>query len=369
MHGGEMGIIGSDIDQAGVRGTQHGHTGHCACCNKRCYCFFHVWFSKPQANTGHETRFIHITTLVADEIGGFAVGAVPGDADVGGELADNFIAQAQPDFGIGQAGAHAAPRVVLAIEIGFSGWLQDQAVGQQNVVVAFQARGSLAVLTNERSGFGLEVVKCHALDTERRPGLGRFRLEILAHPGNHIPPWADRAAVQQLQFGILGDTVGAFTFGADPQTVDIAAYPARSIPGQRAAFIGILVLELIQQEEAVDRTVVHLMPAQRREGRLAVGIGQHRDRGTAGRRRIRRAVVHFRMVHRSMVHGSMVHSPMIHGAVVHALHAAMIHLAVVHRRMVHFFSGEAGRSPQHAERNGQCQQRWSCQAIEHLSLP
>ncbi|MNJ57680.1 hypothetical protein D3C77_532800 [compost metagenome] len=103
---------------------------------------------------------------------------------------------------------------------------------------------------------------------------------------------------------------------------------------------------MIQQEKAVDRAVVHVMPAQRGEGRLAVCICQHRDRGTAGcRRGINRAVVHLRVIH----------GPMVHALMLHSLHAAMIHLAVVHgltvahRRMIHFVGGEAGRSAEQAE--------------------
>src|SRR5690606_17218699 len=151
---------------------------------------------------------------------------------------------------------------MLAVEISLSGGLQDQAIGQQDVVFALQPSGSLAILANEGGGLGFEVVQRHALNTEGRPCLRRRWLEVLANPCNHIPPRANGAAVQKLQFGVFGSAVRALAFGTDPEPVYIAPDPSRGIPGQRAAFVGILILKLIQQEEAVDTAIVNLMTAQ-----------------------------------------------------------------------------------------------------------
>ncbi|CRO35182.1 hypothetical protein PAERUG_P18_London_17_VIM_2_04_10_00539 [Pseudomonas aeruginosa] len=120
------------------------------------------------------------------------------------------------------------------------------------------------------------------------------------------------------------------------RAVDVAADPAAGVPGQRAAVVGVLVFQLVEQEEAVQRAVVHLVPLQRRKGGTAVGLGRHRDRRTALagrglRRRLPRSAAHPR-------HPAMVHSLVLHGlcrggrcgAVVHPRHPAMPHPLVVH---------------------------------------
>ncbi len=209
----------------------------------------------------------------------------------------------------------------------------------------------------------------------------------LGAPQRPHPTMANGSPIQKLQLSVLGNAIRPLTFGADPQSVDIATNPSRSFPSQRAAFVCILVLKLIQQEEAVDRAVMHLMPAQRRKGSLAISIRQHRYRSTASRRWGIRAMVHHRVIHGPMVHP--LHAAMIHLAVVHVrrfghrltvFHFAVInrrgflllltraHLSVVHAwhrvcrrsgihfhgsvphcRMVHLLSSKAGRSTQHAE--------------------
>ena len=91
MHCREMRIVSADVDQAKVSCTQYPCTGRGTRYYERCNCSFHVRLSKPHADTGNETRFIHIPTLIADEVCGLAVGAAPGDAYVGCELTDDFI--------------------------------------------------------------------------------------------------------------------------------------------------------------------------------------------------------------------------------------------------------------------------------------
>ena len=51
--------------------------------------------------------------------------------DVGRKLANDFVAQAQTQFGIRQARAHSSFRIILTVEIGFRSWLEDQPIGSK----------------------------------------------------------------------------------------------------------------------------------------------------------------------------------------------------------------------------------------------
>ncbi|EOQ79655.1 hypothetical protein K652_15507 [Pseudomonas aeruginosa VRFPA02] len=230
--------------------------------------------SEPHADTGDEARLVVVLALGAGQVGAVAVGAVPGHPDVGRELATDLVAQAQAQLAIGKARTDAAGGIVPAVQVDLGAGLEDQPVGQQDVVLALQAQRALAVLAEEGGDFRLEVVERQALHAERRPGLRRAGLEILAHAGDQVPPGTDGVPEQRLDLGVLGLAVEPFAFAAQPQAVDVAADPAAGVPGQRAAVVGVLVFQLVEQEEAVQRAVVHLVPLQRRKGGTAVGLGR-----------------------------------------------------------------------------------------------
>ncbi|MCY1543616.1 hypothetical protein D9M68_794410 [compost metagenome] len=176
-------------------------------------------------------------------------------------------------------------------------------------------------------------------------------------------------SVQQLQLGILGDAIGALTLGAEPEPVDVATHPAGSGPGQGAAFIGILVFELVEQEEAVQAAVMHRVARQRWKRGLTVSISEHRNgRAAGGSRRLGRTMAHLGMIHGAVIHPAHRprHGAVIHLAVIHALHRgldrAMAHLGVIHRhaavahgRMIHF-RRQGGTAAQGAQRHGQREQ-------------
>ena len=101
-------------------------------------------------------------------------------------------------------------RVVFAVEVEFGGRLQNQSVGQQDVVVALKSCSGLAAFADEGGGLGFEVVQRHALHAKRGPGLRVAGFEILANAGHHVPPRGDCVAPQGLDFGVFGFAVGAF---------------------------------------------------------------------------------------------------------------------------------------------------------------
>ena len=92
---------------------------------------------KPQPNAEDQARFAAILTFGVGVVGGFAVGAIPGHAEIRRELPADFIAQPQTGFGAGQPGTDTPLRVVLTIDVQLGSRLQNQPVGEQDVVVAF----------------------------------------------------------------------------------------------------------------------------------------------------------------------------------------------------------------------------------------
>src|SRR3546814_6738541 len=105
-----------------------------------------MYLLEPDAQARHETGIVDVIALATAKVRGAAVCALPGHADVRRELAADLVAQAQASLGRAQARADAAAGVVLAVELGLDLPLQDQPVGQQRVVLGFQARPGLAGL-------------------------------------------------------------------------------------------------------------------------------------------------------------------------------------------------------------------------------
>jgi hypothetical protein len=54
-------------------------------------------------------------------------------------LAVEFVAQAQPEGGVGQAAADGARRIVLAVQLRLGARLQDELLRQQQLVARRQA--------------------------------------------------------------------------------------------------------------------------------------------------------------------------------------------------------------------------------------
>src|SRR3546814_6612435 len=98
-----------------------------------------MYLLEPDAQARHETGIVDVIALATAKVCGAAVCALPGHADVRRELAADLVAQAQASLGRAQARADAAAGVVLAVELGLDLPLQDQPVGQQRVVLGFQA--------------------------------------------------------------------------------------------------------------------------------------------------------------------------------------------------------------------------------------
>ncbi|MNT30970.1 hypothetical protein D3C72_1667890 [compost metagenome] len=153
-------------------------------------------------------------------------------------------------------------------------------------------------------------------------------------------------APECLQFGLVGYALFTLAFGAQPETVDIAADPGVGVPVQGAAAFEVLVFELLDNHRPVDLLIMHLMTGQGREGGAAVGVSDRPQRCA-------RCVQCLAVSHGAVVHAGMVHGRWAHAAVVHA---AMVHGTVVHRAMIHAL-GPDGFTGQQGEQRQAAQQR------------
>ncbi|KPX41427.1 Uncharacterized protein ALO68_05709 [Pseudomonas syringae pv. helianthi] len=274
-----LGVVKTD---AGVPFVGHGEgalkkTGDYTAASEQCYRLC----SEPHAHADHQSRVLGIFVVLTRVIGGLAVRAVPAHPDIRGELRRDLVAQPEAELAGRQARTVAALRVVLAVEVELCGGLQYQVVGQQKVIVGFKAGGRLSGFTNKGGCFDIKVRNRLTLQAKGCPGLRRAGLEVLARAGDNVPPRTDRVAPQCLDFRFLCLAVGSLAFGAQQQTVYVAANPAGQVPGQRTAVVGVLPFQLVGQKITVDGAVMDLMACVAGIHRRPVGIGDGRDRGSA----------------------------------------------------------------------------------------
>src|SRR5690606_33783081 len=190
------------------------------------------------------------------QIGRTAVGTFVHQADVGREPAGELVAQAQPGLGRRQPGAYAPRSVVFREEACFHHGLQDQPVGQQQLVIDLDDRLDLARLAQVGRRLGLEHVGRQALNADGGPGLRVTRSGLLADAGDHVPPGRDRASVQHFDIGGVGTTGFALALAAQPDPVDVASQPALQLPALSVAVVAVPRFEPIDEQEPVDAGAV-----------------------------------------------------------------------------------------------------------------
>src|SRR5690242_2553024 len=171
------------------------------------------------------------------EVGSATETLSPHDTDVGCELASNFIAQAQAYFDVGQAGADAALRIVLAIDVSFQPRLQYQSLRQQFFVLELDARCSAATLPDVERGLGLEPVRCQPFDAERGPSATWSDAEIVPHPNLRVPVRRDCVIPQRFRAQLLQLAIGTIALELQPQLVEVTAVPGLPVDGHGVAAI------------------------------------------------------------------------------------------------------------------------------------
>src|SRR3546814_18553832 len=104
----------------------------------------------------------------------------PVHADVGRKLPADLVAQAQTELHIGDAAADSTLRIILAVQVDLGFRLQDQPLGEQQLVLGPQARSRTACCADIAGGFKFKPVRRPSLHPEGRPDAVRPRPESLA---------------------------------------------------------------------------------------------------------------------------------------------------------------------------------------------
>lgn len=91
----------------------------------------HYFRSKPRPYPGHKANLTRVSALLAHEGCGLAETSIQGEADVGRELASDFIAQPKPQFEVVETRARREFLDSLYGGVGLEAGLEDQSLRQR----------------------------------------------------------------------------------------------------------------------------------------------------------------------------------------------------------------------------------------------
>src|SRR4030095_6693963 len=95
-----------------------------------------------------------------------------------------------------------------------------------------------------------------ALNANREPGVRRQGPCVEANAGDGLPPWAERAAVQDLRFRRIEHAATRLALGANQESMPIAADPRAGVPARSRLTVHELRFELVEQHLEVDGAIV-----------------------------------------------------------------------------------------------------------------
>src|SRR5574337_391498 len=203
--------------------------------------------SKPDAETGNELLVEYGLPLGTRVVGGGADTTHPVDTHVRRELAPDLVAQSQAELHIGQPAADAASRIVLAIQVEFQLWLQNQPLREQHLVVGTKAGRGAARGADVAGRLHVEPVRCEPLHAKCYPVAARTRAEIVTDTKLAAPGGGDGVVPQRLDVAILDLALADLAFAAQPQLVLVTAVPTLNLPRLRVAVPTVNGFKLIQQ--------------------------------------------------------------------------------------------------------------------------
>src|SRR3546814_15534520 len=135
------------------------------------------------------------------------------------------------EAGIAQALADVVLVVVAAVGVGLKLRLQDQPVGQQYLVFAFEPGGQASGGADVASGLDLELVGRQSLHADRGPvAVAAGGIRVVAQADRAIPPRPGGMAPEQFGAGVRKAAVAAFALAAQPELVEVAADAGAQVP-------------------------------------------------------------------------------------------------------------------------------------------
>jgi hypothetical protein len=99
--------------------------------------------------------------------------------DIRCEFAADFITQAQASIEVGETRPNTAAGIALAVKVDFELRLENQPVGNQQIVGAFDAPGQASVITEVKGWLEFEEVWRQSFDSDCTPGASRIGIQIV----------------------------------------------------------------------------------------------------------------------------------------------------------------------------------------------
>src|SRR5574338_190045 len=255
--------------------------------------------SEPHAQSRHQSGLLGVLSGFLRQITGFTELAGPLDAQIGGELAGDFVAQAQTGGDFREAATDALRFVAPTIQVGFDVWLQDQLLGEQQLVLGVEPCRRPPALAHVGSRVDLEPVRRQALDAEGEPAAIRIDAAVLSHAQLGVPVAGDRMAPQQLGASLLQTPVVCLAFRLEHQAVVVAPVPCLHVVVDAVAVTAPNGLQPVDEERPEAVLVRQARARNRAEvGTLRIGVRIARVGG--GLAPLHRTVFH-------LPHGAVIH--------------------------------------------------------------
>src|SRR4029453_15756580 len=102
-----------------------------------------------------------------------------------------------------------------------------------------------------RSGLDLEPVGRESLHADGRPRPGIAGADVLADPGDQVPPSRHLPSVEHFHLSLVHTAAEAVALGAEPYAIAIAADPATAVEIEAVRTVAPLPLQLIEENEVV----------------------------------------------------------------------------------------------------------------------
>src|SRR3954449_7032311 len=119
----------------------------------------------------------------------------------------------------------------MTVDIRFGERLEDQTLGEQQLILRLQPSGSAALVAQVHSGFCLKPLRCKPFDTQDRPSV--TSAEVLTAAGLNVPPTRNHPVPKHLDIGVVDATAAVgdiLAFGLDPQLVVVTTVGTLGIP-------------------------------------------------------------------------------------------------------------------------------------------
>src|SRR3546814_1795215 len=124
--------------------------------------------SEQQPHARHHTHRVAVLALYPGEVRGLAEFRLPVQADIGCDGAvDQLVTNPQPQLQVGEALSLADLPVVGRREVACGDGLQDQAVGDQQVVFRAEPGRKIALLAEEQVAIDLDPLRRQPLEAEQ----------------------------------------------------------------------------------------------------------------------------------------------------------------------------------------------------------